>query len=73
MCIELKDDYDFWALYDCCNKQGKDVMDCISNNNKEDELIQLLEDIGFNYLISVTDYIQYEWQEIYKELEIEED
>ena len=72
--MEIKREIDFEDIQnECTSKQEQDVLETIENNNKENELIQLLIESGVETMDEISDLIYHEWQWIFEELEIDED
>lgn len=72
--MEIKREIDFEDIQnECTSKQEQDILETIENNNKENELIQLLIESGVETMDEISDLVYHEWQWIFEELEIEED
>ena len=72
--MEIKREIDFEDIQnECTSKQEQDVLETIENNNKENELIQLLIESGVETMDEISDIIYHDWQWVFDELEIEED
>lgn len=70
--FEIKREIYFDDVYDeCDSEQERDVLDTIVNNNKEDELMELLS-LQCETMDDVSDLIYHEWEYIFDMLEIEE-
>ena len=70
----IQDDYDFNDLMENCWGGAIATLTTVSENNKEDELMDLLE--GFNdipTLTEVNDFLKFEYDYIYSVLGIKEE
>lgn len=65
----------FDELYNQCWSGAKDTLDIIIDNDKEDELMQLLEEIFYDNVDETTlnDYLWFDREEIYEALGIKEE
>ena len=72
--MEIKREIDFDDIMEeCTSKQEQDILETIKNNNKENELIQLLIESGVETMDGISDIIYHDWQWVFDELEIDED
>lgn len=73
--IEIREELDFYDLKDRVWGQACQILEKIEEEDKEDELMSLILE-SFSDVPSMTeinDFIAYEWEFIYKELNISED
>ena len=74
--MEIKMDFDFSRLQDCCWSGAIDTLNTVYNNDKEDELMQLLE-MEFEYdiptLTEVNDFLWFEDDFIFEQLGISDE
>ena len=70
--FEIKREIYFDDVYDeCDSEQERDVLDTIIDNNKEDELMELLS-LQCETMDEISDLIYHDWEYIFDELGIEE-
>ena len=70
----IQDDYDFNDLMENCWGGAIDTLTTVSENNKEDELMDLLEDFNDTpTLTEVNDFLRFEYDYIYSVLGIKEE
>lgn len=71
--FEIKREIWFDDVYEECNsKQEREILDRIIDEEKEDDLMNLLAE-ECNTMDEISDLIYHEWEFIYKELNIDED
>ncbi len=74
--MEIKSDFDFRRLQDNCWSGAIDTLITVYNNDKEDELMSLLE-MEFEYdiptLTEVNDFLWFEDEYIFEQLGISDD
>lgn len=74
--MEIKNDYGFEDLRDNCWSGAVDTLDRVEEEGKEEELMDLLEEVfegDIPTLTEVNDYLRFEDDEIFERLEIKED
>lgn len=74
--MEIKNDYGFEDLRDNCWSGAIDTLDRVEEEGKEEELMDLLEEVfegDIPTLTEVNDYLRFEDDEIFERLEIKED
>ena len=74
--MEIKNDYGFEDLRDNCWSGAIDTLDRVEEEGKEEELMDLLEEVfegNIPTLTEVNDYLRFEDDEIFERLEIKED
>ena len=74
--MEIKNDYGFEDLRDNCWSGAVDTLDKVGEEGKEEELMDLLEEVfegDIPTLTEVNDYLRFEDDEIFERLEIKED
>lgn len=74
--MEIKNDYGFEDLKDNCWSGAIDTLNKVEEEGKEEELMDLLEEVfegDIPTLTEVNDYLRFEDDEIFKRLEIKED
>lgn len=74
--MEIKNDYGFEDLRDNCWSGAIDTLDKVEEEGKEEELMDLLEEVfegDIPTLTEVNDYLRFEDDEIFERLEIKED
>lgn len=74
--MEIKNDYSFEDLRDNCWSGAIDTLDKVEEEGKEEELMDLLEEVfsgDIPTLTEVNDYLWFEDDEIFERLEIKED
>ena len=73
--MEIKNDYSFEDLKDNCWSGAIDTLDKVEEEGKEEELMDLLEEVfegDIPTLTEVNDYLRFEDDEIFERLEIKE-
>ena len=73
--MEIKNDYGFEDLRDNCWSGAIDTLDRVEEEGKEEELMDLLEEVfegDIPTLTEVNDYLRFEDDEIFERLEIKE-
>lgn len=78
MILKVTEIYDFNDLYNTSWGGAIDTLDTIKENNKEDELLSLINDIlegydGGLHRTQLNDYLWFDRDDIYESLGIEED
>lgn len=74
--MEIKNDYGFEDLRDNCWSGAIDTLDRVEEEGKEEELMDLLEEVfegDIPTLTEVNDYLRFEDDEIFERLEIKEE
>lgn len=74
--MEIKNDYGFEDLKDNCWSGAIDTLNKVEEEGKEEELMDLLEEVfegDIPTLTEVNDYLRFEDDEIFERLEIKED
>lgn len=73
--IEIKKECDFYNLKKELWSGAVDTVNTIAENQKTDELMQLLEEIFYEptEIIQINDFLWFDTEFIYEALEIEED
>lgn len=76
MLIYQEEIWDFDELYNLCWGQARKVLQEISDADKEDELMEHLTEVyqgDVPSLTGINDYISYDWEEIYKAIDMGEE
>lgn len=72
--MEIKKDYDVYQLYCEAWSGAEDILDKIMREDKEDEFMDLFEQIFYDRIPSLTeinDWLRFEWEDIFDYLGIE--
>ena len=73
--MEIKKEYDFNDLRDECWSGALNTLDTIYDRDKTEELMSLMETVFSDEtptLTEINDWLWFEWEEIYKDLDIYE-
>ena len=69
--MEIKQDMDFGDLENLCWGQARKILEEISDADKEDALMNYLEDTFYGdipTLTEVNDLLAYDWEQVYKDI-----
>lgn len=75
----IKEEYNFTDLMDKCWCGAEDTLKVVQDNNKEEELFNLLYEEfnvyfgGIPTITEINDFLRFEWEYIFKRLEITEE